>query len=389
MTDWLSASAMLLSGLIVGFMFIYGMKRRGEKTDLERKDLEAKRDALIAQLRTETNPQERTRLELAAAEVLKKLDGISGGQTTPAVPAAEAAAEATPKQARSAALIGFAWGAGSVAVLAGIGYFVMQQAKPKDQARAPQTMQSSAAAASQQPDAAVQTLEAAVQKNPGDLTARNDLAKAYLDRENMNGVIEQTQYVLQHAPEDARALTYEGLVRIAMGQKDAATQMLQRATKSDPNLLDAWVGLAWVDAQAGKMDQAKAAIDEAKRRHPDQAQRLDELMVHIKPATPIHITLTVAPGAQIPPGGVIYVMARPAGQSSGPPLAVRKIALGAFPLEAEISSADSMSGDPLPAKVHIDVRLDSDGNPMTKSPTDLTAAQDGVAVGQSISLTLK
>ncbi len=36
MTDWLSASAMLLSGLIVGFMFLYGMKRRDGKSDMER-----------------------------------------------------------------------------------------------------------------------------------------------------------------------------------------------------------------------------------------------------------------------------------------------------------------------------------------------------------------
>ena len=387
-TDWLSASAMLLSGLIVGFMFIYGMKRRGEKSDLERKDLEAKRDALIARLRTETNPEERSRLEHEAAEVLKKLDGLRGGQPPSAVPAGQAAAEAAPKQARSAAFMGFAWGAGTVAVLAGVGFFLFQHAKPKDD---PQAMQSAPASAQQQPqaDPAVQTLEAAVQKNPADLNARNDLAKAYLDRENMNGVIEQTQYVLQRSPEDARALTYEGLVRIAMGQADAAKGMLDRATKSDPNLIDAWVGLAWVDGQAGKMDDAQAAINEAKKRHPDQAQRLDELMTHIKPSNPIRITLNVAPGAKIPEGGVIYVMARPVGQSSGPPIAVRRIALGPFPLEAQISSNDSMSGEPLPDKVHIEVRLDSDGNPMTKSPTDLNASMDNVVVGQAITLTLK
>ena len=36
MTDWLSATAMILSGAIVGFMFWYGMKGRAPKPDLER-----------------------------------------------------------------------------------------------------------------------------------------------------------------------------------------------------------------------------------------------------------------------------------------------------------------------------------------------------------------
>ena len=47
MTEWLSASAMLLAGVIVGAMFLYGMRRRQDRGDLERADLEAKRDALI------------------------------------------------------------------------------------------------------------------------------------------------------------------------------------------------------------------------------------------------------------------------------------------------------------------------------------------------------
>ena len=61
---------MVLAGVIVGFMFLYGMKRRQERTDLERADLEAKRDALIARLREGSDPA----LEREAADVLRKLD---------------------------------------------------------------------------------------------------------------------------------------------------------------------------------------------------------------------------------------------------------------------------------------------------------------------------
>src|SRR5437899_10091583 len=176
---------MLLAGAIVGFMFLFGMKRRQERTDLERADLEAKRDALIARLREGADPA----LELEAAEVLRKLDGLGGA-------AASQAADGGLKPAApqsSATLKGFAWGAASVAILAGIGWFVMQSAKPKD---------------------AFAQLQQSVEKNPDDLSLRDDLAKAYLDRENLNGVAEQTRYVLQRNPNDARALTYQALVHM-------------------------------------------------------------------------------------------------------------------------------------------------------------------------------
>src|SRR5882672_211460 len=106
MTDWLSASAMLLAGVIVGFMFLYGMKRRQERSDLERADLEAKRDALIAKLREGASGQERARLESETAAVMRKLDAVSAG---PPPPAATAEGRGAP---RNAALNGFAWGAG-------------------------------------------------------------------------------------------------------------------------------------------------------------------------------------------------------------------------------------------------------------------------------------
>src|SRR5204863_3731433 len=78
MTDWLSAGGMILSGLIVGFMFWYGMKSRAPKPDTERLDLEAKRDALLQQLRelkeTGGSVEEQRRLERETADVLLALD---------------------------------------------------------------------------------------------------------------------------------------------------------------------------------------------------------------------------------------------------------------------------------------------------------------------------
>ena len=55
----------------------------------------------------------------------------------------------------------------------------------------------------------------------------------------------------------------------------------------------------------------------------------------------------------------------------------------------DITSADSMMGQQLPANVRIEARVDSDGDPLTRSPGDLSAAQDGVALGSTVSLSLR
>lgn len=370
MTDWLSAAAMLLAGIVVGFMFLYGMKRRQARSDLERADLEAKRDALIADLRAETNADERARLERETANALRKLD--DGAPAS----AGRLPAEAGAPSANST-LKGFLWGAGSIAFLVALTFFVMQSSKP----------------AGEPPPAATDTsladLERRVQQNPQDLKLRDDLAKAYLDRDNLNGVAEQTQYVLQRAPNDARALTYQAIVHIAARQPDAAAGLLQRAVQADPNLLDAWVSLAFLSAQIGNMDQAEAAIAEAKRRHPNESARLDQLMARLRPAVPVHITLTLAKGVAPPQQGVIFITARAAGVTSGPPAAAKRLPISAFPLVVDLSSADSMMGQPLPARMRIEARVDTDGDPLTKDPKDPVGAVDGVGVGESVTLTLK
>ena len=282
MTDWLSAGAMLLAGVIVGVVFLYGMKTR-KKDDsggAELRDLEAKRDALVAQLRElEEEPEERARLERETASVLRRIDGKKAK-------APRGAADSRPVEvvARHAAFKGFAWGVGSVLVIVGLFWYVTQKAEPKTEASMqPQApMQQAPAQQQQQSDPQVKAIESAVNQRPYDLVLRNQLARAYLDRDNMMGVFQQTQYVLQRAPNDPQALTYQSLVRLAMGQPDSANAMLQHAIKSDPKFLDAYVALAWAQTSAGKNDDAAATIKAAQKQHPDQKDRLADVLVKMR-----------------------------------------------------------------------------------------------------------
>jgi cytochrome c-type biogenesis protein CcmH len=255
----------------------------------------------------------------------------------------------------------------------------------------------------------VQALEEKIRKDPNDLQARNDLAKAYFDSENLMAVFDQTQYVLDRAPNDARALTYQALVRTAMGQMDRARDMLQSATKSDPQFLDAWVSLAWVQMQMGREDESRKAIDEGMRRHPEERARLEQLFGQMRqraaqsqgvaPPTPAaqspqpaqgpSIAITLNSSKPAPPNAVIFVLARAEGVTAGPPIAVKRIPATAFPISVQLSAADSMMGQELPPRVRIEARVDSDGVATTKTADDISASQDGVAVGSSVSLTLR
>ncbi len=421
-TDWGTAVAILAAGLILGVLFVYlfGKRKKTFSEDLVLKDLQAKRDALVQQLRDPgVEGDERTRLEVETAQVLRQLDAHQS--TAPETVAALAAMDPTVK--------GFLWGATSVLALVGLGYFVMQQAKPREEGGSLTGGFESGGAAQQQQQQApatspmIQQLEAAVQKDPNNLELRNDLAQAYLQANNMMAVFEQTKFVLEKKPEDSRALTFQALVRMAMGDADAAVEMLQRATKSDPKNLDGWVSLAWIYVQTDRMSEAERMIGEAVKQSPNDRQQLENVFVSMKqskngqpaqtaegglpeghppvdgnppatptPATPaatgpsVRVTLNLDAGAR-QRTGVLFVIARnPAG---GPPVAAKRVMASSFPMTVELSAADSMMGQPLPPTFRLEARLDSDGDAMTRVPTDPSAMQEGVSVGQAVSLALK
>lgn len=414
-TDWTSAIAIGVAGLILGALLIFFFTRRKAVPvidgDLERKDLEAKRDALVSQLRAlpDDAVDERARLESETAAVLRDLDKRGA-----AVPAASTARPA-PSSTMDPTVKGFLWGSASTAALAALFYFVMQAATPRPEGEMatggigsqPQQQQQAPPAAN---DPAVRQLEAAVQQDPNNSNLRLDLAQMYLERDNMMGVFEQTKVVLDREPRNSRALTLGALVRMAMGEADSAVQMLQQATSVDPSNLDSRVALAWIYAQTNRIPDAEAAIADAVRVSPENKARLEDVLAQMKAhaAMPQQAAgaqpqqSAPAPAAASGPGvsvtvqldpsatsraGVLFVIAR--NPQGGPPVAVKRVMASAFPTTVELTSADSMLGQPLPASFRVEARLDSDGNATTKPATDPSGFQDGVSPGAAVTLSLK
>jgi len=260
-------------------------------------------------------------------------------------------------------------------------------------------------------DAETAQLQQAVQKNPHDLDARMALARHALAQQDMMAVYDQTRAILEKEPGHARALSYQALVRLAMGQADAAERMLGDALKNDPDLLEGYVHLSLVHLRQGRPDAAEKDIAEATRRHPSQAARLRSLWSEMQAqaraagepgaagAEDPHAELP-EPGARAaapeaggvagtvelegaPPssGAILFVTVRPAGATGGPPIAARRLPATSFPLAFAVGPGDSMMGQALPERVRIEARVDRDGDPLTRDPADPVASADDVRVG--------
>lgn len=409
-TDWGSALAILAAGLILGLIVFLAVKRRKSTATNKRRELESRRDALVQQLRDlgdDVADDERTWLETETAEVLRVLD------TLPAVaPSAE-----TPAPSRRPAMAGFVWGVACTLIAGGIIYYGSTFARERE-TPAPQAQQSAMTE--------VKQLEEAVRTDPDNPDHRIALAKMYFGQNDLMAAFEQTKAVLAQNPNEPRALTYNAVVRMSMGEMGQARTMLEQATKSDPKLLDAWVALASVHIQGGDEAAASASIEAAIAQHPEEEQRLHEVFAELKkpkpaaahpdkqaaaPASslppdhppmpgmastmpaaaaasssqPIRITLSLDPSATVK-SGVVYVIAR--GEKAGHPVAVRRIDAAAFPISLELGTGDSMMGQALPPNVRIEARLDSDGDAGTKDPADLNAFVEGVNAGAAVTLKL-
>jgi cytochrome c-type biogenesis protein CcmH len=97
------------------------------------------------------------------------------------------------------------------------------------------------------------------------------------------------------------------------------------------------------------------------------------------------VRVELGAGAQVPAGATLFVYLR-AGDS-GPPVAVKRMPAAAFPIDVFISQDDSMMGSALPEAGNIVVRVDSDGNVMSRGPGDLETSQ-AASMGGAIRVVL-
>jgi tetratricopeptide (TPR) repeat protein len=445
--DWVPALAALGVGLLLGAVLVWRVVRGSRPTAqaatggvsaVEVRDLAGKRDALLRQLREledtaskrtpEQLARERYELELEAAGVLLALDK-RGGSKARRPASASTSPSAGPASSAGAGRRGFLWGAGSASALLFLAFLVYQSAKPREaggSVTGDVPMGSGGAGQPAGSDEAADPTEAQIQaalaRNPDDIDAHLALARVYIGRRDMMSAWKETKQVLERAPRNAQALAYQALVRLAMGQPDVALDLIKKALASDPNLIDGYIYRALVYVRMGRMPDAEASIAEASKRFPERAAGLRRLLADLK--KPEAATRTdagsaagedphagagssgetgrAAPAAAAPtgrrvsgtvdidpllkstvaPGAILFVFVREAGFGAGPPVAAKRLP-ARFPAAFEITEADAMMGQPFPDSLLIEARLDEDGDPTTRPPTDPKARLDDVKTGRT------
>ena len=96
------------------------------------------------------------------------------------------------------------------------------------------------------------------------------------------------------------------------------------------------------------------------------------------------VTLPAARRGDVLKTDIVFIIARRAGAPPGPAglLAVQKHPVGDFPLPFTLSSRDAMvPGTPFTGSVDITVRLDKDGDGITRRKGDLSGQANGIKVG--------
>ncbi len=442
--QWQPALVVLASALAIGGLLVWWLRGRGASSapgpgaPVELRDLDGRLASLLAQLREleaeaakrtpEQLARERYALEIEAARVLAAREPLAASVPRPSGAPAVAAPGSSAR--------GFVWGVLSTAAAAFLLVFVWQSAEQRPAGggatgAVPGGPQGAATAgAGQAADAQIAALRASLEKNPADHDTRLELARELLLRRDLMGVWNETQEVLTRQPGHPRALSYQALVRLAMGQGDMAVEMLRQALAADPELLEARQNLAFVYASLGRSQEAEAAVADVAKRSPQAGEELRRALADLAAARPaagaaaegeahqnphegmaapapaasaaaaaspgqgaaapapgaaagVYGWIEADPAVRIPAGTVVFLTVRPAGVAQGPPVAVKRLVSEGFPLQFELGTGDSMMGQPLPERMRIDVRADSDGDPMTRPASDPSGHADDVGLGRT------
>ena len=429
-TSFLPGIVILAIGLAVGAIAALRLRSAASRKRSEGKgsadlrllatDLELRRDDIYKRLQgasdEELDDVDRGELELAAARVLKQLDEI--GVKSPLTGSRESKHKPgtdEPRPAgRKSALLGFAMGVASAALIGALVFWAGRDATPAPVETPPMagngnlgdTNHPAIEQLSPQARARATSLLARLEQNPGDVDARKALTEVYVLEGLFFEAYTQSEILLEQRPGDVDGLYFQGLVRLTMGDMEQAIELLDQALAQEPRFISARLVRGIAKMREGDREAAiedwRVGLEASGGAHPGLQQLLsmaeagadaDEILSSPPPQSStaavsgpeFSARIEVPSAAAIPSGAVLFVFLRT--PEPGPPAAVRRIDSPAFPLDVHLDQRDSMLGRPLPTSGLLSARLDSDGSASTTDVEDL-AAEAEVSDGDSVSLLL-
>ena len=239
----------------------------------------------------------------------------------------------------------------------------------------------------------------------GNAATGSDLeeGKRAFAKQDFPKAIEAFKKVLAADPNQAEAHSYMGMILIQAGHADGAMMAFDRALAQAPNFPMALWGKGMILYREKKdYDRARVVLQQLLQLIPPGEDKT-EIEKIIASFPPPGSDAGQVPGAPSPDPrqtvsgkitldpkvkglnnkATLFIIARAAGVGGGPPLAVKKIDQPVFPLSYVISAENvMMQGTPFTGKINLSARLDTDGNPTTRTPGDLMGNyQNPVDVG--------
>ena len=221
--------------------------------------------------------------------------------------------------------------------------------------------------------------------------------RAAYERKEWPQAIEAYKKALAIDPYIPEAHTHMGLILTQAGHADGALAAFDRALSSDPNFplalwgkgmllyhakedsagarqtLERLVSLLPPGADRDEVQKTIAEIAGVGSQNKESSKRA-KLETALEQTQRVQGTISVDPKlkAKLDGRAVLFIIARSANSSGGPPLAVKKVDRPVFPLSYSLGSENvMMPGVSFSGKVKISARLDKDGNPMTREAGNL------------------
>lgn len=427
-TDWTPALVALAVAAAAGAFVALRTWRAppvAAPVDATGTDLERQRDALFQAIREldgalgAMSPgdyrAERQRLELEAARTLRALErGVAA--PAPVAPRAPGFAARHPQ------LVGALWGGGVIAFVAAL-YFGLQEAtRPRAEGMTVTGNAQSGGPSGAMDDAAMQAAiqaeltaaKAEMEARPDDLDAKARYGFVVLNSGDVRGAFDVANQVVAVEGTHPLGRTLQGAILLEIGDLALATSVFDKVLELNPDTVPALEYRGVIHLQKGEREQALALWQKALQLDPSQGELLAPLIrlasdpsarlpsmaaadgaaAPAAPAgpagseanpSPKDVTgqLRLADGATPPPGGTLFLYARPDGVTAGPPAAARRFAGPTLPLDFRIGPGDSPMGGAFPDTLTLSARYDADGNAMTRGEGDLEGRVDAVTPGAS------
>lgn len=206
--------------------------------------------------------------------------------------------------------------------------------------------------------------------------------------------IEAFKQVLTADPNQPEAHSYMGFILVQAGHGDGALMAFEKALSVAPNFPMALWGKGMIlyrekqDYQGarevlGRLVQLlpagedKSQIEKVLAELPETNKPMASANKPPQPVKPAaaqisgQITIDPKLKAQVDGQAALFIIAR-AAEGAGPPIAVKKIERPTFPLSYSLGSENMMiQGSSFAGKLNITVRLDRDGDPMTREAGNL------------------